>query len=70
MGDPPAGDAEIVDCYGTATLRRAASAEILPVTEKLRVAIGDEISTGPDSQVTLEFRIDPGCEWKVKVKSA
>ena len=50
------GDAEIVECYGTAILRRAASAENLPVTEKLRVAIGDEISTGPDSQVTLEFR--------------
>lgn len=68
------GDAEIVDCYGTATLRRTASAEILPITEKLRVAIGDEISTGPDSQVTLEFRdrsrLRVESESKIRLKQA
>ena len=68
------GDAEIVDCYGTATLRRAASTENLPITEKLRVAIGDEISTGPDSQVTLEFRdqsrLRVESESKIRLKQA
>lgn len=68
------GDAEIVECYGTATLRRAASTENLPVTEKLRVAIGDKISTGPDSQVTLEFRdrsrLRIESESKIRLKQA
>ncbi len=68
------GDAEIINCYGTAILRRAVSAESLPVTEKLRVAIGDEISTGPDSQVTLEFRdrsrLRVESESKIRLKQA
>ncbi len=49
------GEVEIIDFYGTVTLKRANSSGHFPIEEKLCVAIGDEISTGPDSQVTLEF---------------
>lgn len=66
------GDVEIADFYGVATLKRAGSTESFSIAEKLRVTIGDEISTGPDSQVILEFedhsRLRVESESRVRLK--
>jgi hypothetical protein len=68
------GEAKVVGFHGEAQLRRSDSVEKFPVVEKMLVAAGDEITTGQDAQVTLEFedqsRLRVQSESKVRLKRA
>lgn len=66
------GEGQIIGFQGTATLRRPGSPEAFPVTGKISVAAGDEITTEQDARVTIEFkdhsRLRVESESKVRLK--